>query len=82
MAPVVVPSIVVFQPSKSKLLVTKAKADYLGKSQVVAARMEETGKNGITSKVVYMFFVAMQHSLFIDRAVARLLFIFRVQAVR
>ncbi|KAK3733687.1 hypothetical protein QZH41_008477, partial [Actinostola sp. cb2023] len=80
MAPVVVPSIVVFQPSKSKLLVTKAKADYLGKSQVVAARMEETGKNGITSKVVYMFLasVAMQHSLFIDRAVARLLFIFRI----
>lgn len=42
--PMVVPPIAVFQPSKSKLQVTKETANYLGKSQVVAAAKENSKK--------------------------------------
>jgi hypothetical protein len=51
MEPVVLPSHAVFQPSRSKLLAAKEKPNYLGKSQVVAARDKDENSNSLHQMV-------------------------------
>lgn len=50
MVPTTLPSHAVFQPSRSKLLAAKEKPNYLGKSQVVAARDKDESANETAQK--------------------------------